>query len=74
MTAEQVTGRLNEQRKTIFMRIAVVSDIHSNLEAFTAVMEDISKLSIDDIISLGAALSMACRRIALKDIFLMNQD
>ncbi len=56
------------------MRIAVVSDIHSNLEAFTAVMEDISKLSIDDIISLGAALSMACRLIALKDIFLMNQD
>jgi predicted phosphodiesterase len=35
------------------MRLAVISDIHSNLEAFQAVMDDISKLSIDDAVSLG---------------------
>ena len=35
------------------MRLAVLSDIHSNLEALTAVMDDISKLSIDDVISIG---------------------
>jgi predicted phosphodiesterase len=35
------------------MRLAVVSDIHSNLDAFRAVLYDISKLKIDDIISLG---------------------
>jgi len=35
------------------MRLAVISDIHSNLEAFQAVMDDISKLSIDDTVSLG---------------------
>ncbi|MCP4669942.1 MAG: metallophosphoesterase [Desulfobacula sp.] len=35
------------------MRLAVISDIHSNLDAFTAVMDDISKLKIDDIICLG---------------------
>jgi len=37
----------------VIMRLAVISDIHSNLDAFTAVMDDISKLKIDDIISLG---------------------
>ncbi len=35
------------------MRLAVISDIHSNLDAFTAVLNDISKLKIDDIICLG---------------------
>ena len=35
------------------MRLAVISDIHSNLDAFMAVLDDISKLSVDDIISLG---------------------
>ena len=35
------------------MRLAVISDIHSNLDAFQAVLDDIAILSIDDIISLG---------------------
>ncbi len=35
------------------MRLAVISDIHSNLEAFEAVLKDISKNKIDDIICLG---------------------
>ncbi len=35
------------------MRIAVISDIHSNLEAFEAVIGDIDSAGVDDIISLG---------------------
>lgn len=35
------------------MRLAVISDIHSNLDAFKAVMDDISKQAVDDVISLG---------------------
>lgn len=35
------------------MRLAVISDVHSNLDAFQAVLADISKQSIDDVISLG---------------------
>ncbi|MCP4024337.1 MAG: metallophosphoesterase [Desulfobacteraceae bacterium] len=35
------------------MRLAVISDIHSNMEALTAVLEDISKNKIDKTISLG---------------------
>ena len=35
------------------MRLAVISDIHSNMDAFQAVLKDMSKLSINDIISLG---------------------
>lgn len=36
-----------------YMRIAVISDIHGNLEAFTSVLEDIRKQQVDAIISLG---------------------
>lgn len=35
------------------MRLAVISDIHSNFDAFKAVMDDISRQSVDEIISLG---------------------
>lgn len=35
------------------MRLAVISDVHSNLDAFQAVLADISTQSIDDVISLG---------------------
>lgn len=35
------------------MRLAVISDIHSNFAALKAVLTDISRQSIDDIISLG---------------------
>ena len=35
------------------MRLAVISDIHSNLDALQAVLYDISRQSIDDVISLG---------------------
>ena len=35
------------------MRIAIVSDIHGNLEALTAVMEDIEKQKVDQVACLG---------------------
>ncbi len=35
------------------MKIAIISDIHSNLEALEAVMADISKKSVDKILCLG---------------------
>jgi len=35
------------------MRLAVISDIHSNLEAFRAVLEDIQTAGADTVISLG---------------------
>ncbi|GBC59621.1 metallophosphatase family protein [Desulfonema ishimotonii] len=35
------------------MRIAVLADIHGNLEAFQAVLADIDRADIDDILSLG---------------------
>lgn len=35
------------------MRIAIVSDIHGNLEAFAQVLADIDRSNIDEIISLG---------------------
>ena len=35
------------------MRIAIISDIHGNLEALEPVLTDIEKLQVDDIISLG---------------------
>lgn len=35
------------------MRIAIISDIHANLEAFQACLEDIDSQKADDIVSLG---------------------
>lgn len=35
------------------MRIAIVSDIHANLEALTAVLDDIDRRKVDDVICLG---------------------
>jgi predicted phosphodiesterase len=35
------------------MKIAVLSDIHGNIEAFRAVMADIEQQGVDDIVSLG---------------------
>ena len=35
------------------MRMAVISDIHGNLEAFKEVLMDIGKSNIDDMICLG---------------------
>ena len=38
---------------TKLMRYALVSDIHSNLQAWNAVLEDIGACEVDHIINLG---------------------
>jgi len=38
------------------MKIAVISDIHANMEAFTAVLGDIDRTAVDDLICLGDAI------------------
>ena len=35
------------------MKIAIISDIHGNLEALTATLEDIEKRNVNEIICLG---------------------
>jgi len=35
------------------MRVAIISDVHSNLQAFTAVLKDIEQFGIDSIVALG---------------------
>ncbi|UCD77863.1 MAG: metallophosphoesterase [Desulfobacterales bacterium] len=35
------------------MRLAIISDIHGNFEAFQQVLEDIDRLGVDEVISLG---------------------
>jgi len=35
------------------MKIAIISDIHGNMEAFEQVSADIARSRVDDIISLG---------------------
>ncbi|MDZ7378238.1 MAG: metallophosphatase family protein, partial [candidate division KSB1 bacterium] len=32
------------------MRVAIISDVHSNLEALTAVLQTIDDLQVDDVI------------------------
>lgn len=41
------------QGDIVRMRIAVIADIHGNLEAFTSVMQDIESKRVDTIVSLG---------------------
>ena len=42
---------IKEVRKT--MRYAVVSDVHANLEALEVVLEEIDRIGVDRIVSLG---------------------
>jgi diadenosine tetraphosphatase ApaH/serine/threonine PP2A family protein phosphatase len=43
-----------EEKKSDFsMRIGILSDVHSNLEALTAVLEDAKKQNIDDYVCVG---------------------
>ena len=39
-------------------RIAIISDIHGNLEAMEAVLNDIKKQDIDEVICLGDSISI----------------
>lgn len=64
------------------MRTAIISDIHSNIEALTAVMEDMESLDIDEIVCLGDIVGYGpnpneCIRIAQQKfnvVLLGNHD
>ena len=45
------------------MRFAFISDIHANLEALEAVLEDIGKEAVDEIICLGDIVGMVPSRM-----------
>ncbi|MDQ0032784.1 putative phosphodiesterase [Variovorax boronicumulans] len=55
------------------MRIAFVSDIHGNLPALEAVVEDIERRGVDDIVNLGDSLSGPLMPLETAQ-FLMAQD
>jgi diadenosine tetraphosphatase ApaH/serine/threonine PP2A family protein phosphatase len=44
---------VNSSTFTQFMRVALISDIHSNLEALEAVMRDMRRQKVDDVVCLG---------------------
>ena len=50
------------------MKIALISDIHSNLEALTSVIKQIEKLHIDEIYCLGDVIGYGCEPSACLDI------
>ncbi|MBU8934234.1 MAG: metallophosphatase family protein [candidate division Zixibacteria bacterium] len=50
------------------MKIALVSDIHGNLEALTAVLREIDRLQVDDIYCLGDVVGYGCDPIACLDL------
>ncbi|MEX2401285.1 MAG: metallophosphoesterase family protein, partial [Rhodothermales bacterium] len=50
------------------MRIAVISDIHSNLEALTAVLEEIDARGIEEIVCLGDVVGYGADPAACVDL------
>lgn len=50
------------------MRLAILSDIHANLEALTAVMEDIDKQGVEEIVCLGDIVGYGPNPIECLDI------
>src|SRR3989339_1981228 len=63
------TGRDN--KKKVLGEIAILSDVHSNLEAFTAALEYIDQLGIKRIYSLGDTVGygpnpVECTKLATK--------
>lgn len=56
------------------MRAALISDIHGNLEALTAVFEDIEKQKVDKIHCLGDVLGYGCDPVACVHLVEKNCD
>lgn len=56
------------------MEFAVISDIHANLEALTAVLEDIRKRKIETIYCLGDVVGYGCDPSACLDLVLKHCD
>ena len=56
------------------MRIAIISDIHGNLEALKATLEDINKKSVDKIICLGDIIAKGVHPVECIKIIRENCD
>ncbi len=50
------------------MRLALISDIHANLEALQAVLKDIDSQNVDQIVCLGDVVGYGCDPIACLDL------
>lgn len=53
-------------------RIAIISDIHGNLEAMEAVLNDIKKQDIDEVICLGDSISIGPNSKECVDLLIDN--
>jgi predicted phosphodiesterase len=56
------------------MRLALISDIHGNLEALTAVLEDVEKQSVDKIHCLGDVVGYGSDPVACLKLVIQNCD
>ncbi|MBR3661555.1 MAG: metallophosphoesterase family protein [Bacilli bacterium] len=54
------------------MRIAIFSDIHGNKEALTAIIEDIKKENIDEVICLGDTIGIGPNPKECLDLIINN--
>jgi putative phosphoesterase len=52
------------------VRLAVLSDVHGNLHALDAVLEDIARQNVDAMLSLGDFLSGPCDPVGVADRFI----
>lgn len=50
------------------MRLALVADIHANLEAFESVLADIEQQDVDQVFSLGDVIGYGCDPLACLDL------
>ena len=55
------------------MRLAIISDIHGNFEAFKSVLESIEQQNVDDIISLGDNIGYGPEPEAVVDLLRQRQ-
>ncbi|MCG8615019.1 MAG: metallophosphoesterase [Desulfobacterales bacterium] len=55
------------------MKIAVISDIHGNLEAFSRVLDDIERIRVDAIVSLGDNIGYGADSEAVMDIIISRK-
>ena len=55
------------------MRIAIISDIHGNLEALTTTLKDIRKRNIDKIICLGDIIAKGNHSVECLKLIKMSE-
>ncbi|MDX1614690.1 MAG: metallophosphoesterase family protein [Candidatus Promineifilaceae bacterium] len=56
------------------MRIAIISDIHGNISALEAVLEDIERRGVKEVVNLGDSLSGPFDARAVADLLMSRGD